>query len=117
MQVKLFEVRDVATFMPMMAVRLGVQQEAAESNLFLLRRAGYSLHQLMQPTPEPYVILLKLDGVQAHYDPFSWGSPRMAALHQHIIAHWNMLDGGNVLDIEFILGESKQPKLSERFGH
>lgn len=66
-------------------------------------------------TGEPYVILAKLDGVEAQYDPFRWPNFRtLGNAHQHIIEHWSELTSGDVVDVEFILGESKEPKQSER---
>jgi hypothetical protein len=116
MEVKLLEVRDRGTFMPVMAVRLLARDDAER---FLLRRAGYADDQIMphgQMVNEPYVILVKLDGVEAQYDPFEWGTRRRSLFvaHQFVIANWARLQPGQVIDVEHILGESAAPKLSER---
>ena len=34
--------------------------------------------------------------------------------HAYIEQHWHELRDGDVIDIEFILGETAEPKLSER---
>lgn len=118
MEIKLFEVRDRNTFMPVMAVKLGIRQGRRDgAELFLLRRAGYGLTQLMPTTQgmEPYVILCKLDGVEAQYDPFGWPNPRtLGTAHTHIIRNWSTLETGDVIDVEYILKETSTPKQSER---
>jgi hypothetical protein len=119
---KLFEIRDRATFMPMMAVRLVPTVQDADTfdrELWILRRAGYAVLQL-QAEPDgclPYVILCKLDGVQAHYDPFDWDNSRTREVHDYIIKNWWDLHSGAVIDIEYILGETTEPKVSEQVTH
>lgn len=117
MKVKLIEIRDSATFIPAMAVRLFARSDA---EMFLLRRAGYSREQiegraiLAESGIEPYVILCKLDGVEAQYDAFSWTRSRtMGVAHRWIIEHWAEVSSGAVVDVQFILGETDEPKRSE----
>jgi hypothetical protein len=38
----------------------------------------------------------------------------MPEAHKYIIEHWYDLKTGDVVDVEFALGESEKPKLSER---
>ena len=128
MEIKLIEIRDRATFIPAIAVGLTLEPalpgetEKYLREMYLLRRAGYSREQI-QCNPERgefpeeiYVLLTKLDGgSQAHYDPFSWASRTMGTVHQWLITHWREFKSGDVLDVEFILGESKAPKTSEQF--
>lgn len=128
--VKLFEVRDRATFLPVIAVRLVVpvisgyvrgivEDTPRDTERWLLRRAGYAREQIENPTDTPYILLVKLDGAQAQYDPYSWhGVGRtMGAAHQYIIDYWNKLKSGDVIGVEFIAGESAAPKQSERVTH
>ncbi len=117
MEVKLFEIRDRGTFIPVMATRLIVNElgEMGEAELWLLRRAGYNESQVLISVAEPYIILCKLDGVEAQYDSFSWPNQRtMGNTHRHIIELWSELKSGDVIDVEFILGETQTPKESER---
>lgn len=111
MIVKLFEIRDRATFIPVLAVRLDYKTEAER---FLLRRAGYNPIQI-QPSyeGEPYVLLSKLDGVRATYDPYAWDSGTMCEAHTYILANWRELETGAVIDVEFIRGDTTEPKKSE----
>lgn len=107
MQVKLLEIRDRATFIPVFAMLM--EPGSAEQG-YLLRRAGYG--------PESNLIMMgNLSGGNAHYDPYErFDSPKtLKTAHQYIIDNWNHLADGDVIDIEFILGESTFKKTSERF--
>lgn len=75
----------------------------------MLWRAGYG------PEGGPYVILFKLAGGRspATCDPFDWNDRTMRAAHQHMIENWNALESGQVVDVEFILGETAGPKRPE----
>lgn len=107
MEAKAFEIRDSATFIPVIAVRM---MSSHPKEHYLLRRSGYG--------SEPLVMLCRMgaDGssLQASYSPFNWGNARtLICAHQHIEANWDKLTTGDVIDIQFILGETPQPKLSE----
>jgi hypothetical protein len=39
----------------------------------------------------------------------------MAQAHHHIYEKWDSLEDGDVVDVEFILGETTKPKLSEKY--
>ena len=118
MEVKLLEIRDRATFIPAMAIRLIVNESSNtlyEKELWLLRRAGYNREQITISQDVPYIILCKLDGVEAQYDPFQWGLSRtMRDAHRYIIDSWSFLKSGDLVDVEFINGETPHPKISER---
>lgn len=124
--VKLFEVRDRMTFMPVIAVKLmhgGGGDPRADAERWLLRRAGYAEEQIDPLTQiplhlEPYVLLTKLDGdVHTEYDPYAWGNRTWTTTHDYIIKHWDTLESGQVIDVEYILGEAGAPKDSERVTH
>ena len=38
----------------------------------------------------------------------------MQAAHQFIESNWSKLKDGDVIDVEFIVGETDRPKISER---
>ena len=106
LQVKLLELRDRATFIPVMAANANSWDEA---EAFLLRRAGYS------NDGRPIILLVDLNGGRkAHYDPYAWGDRTFAIAHHYITLHWDMLKTGDVVDVEYILGETTTKKLSER---
>lgn len=47
-------------------------------------------------------------------DPYDWGQNRSRHFaHKWLIEHFDEIESGAVVDVEFILGETKKPKLSE----
>lgn len=112
MQTKVIEIRDEGTFIPALAVDMN---PACEAERYLLRRCGYACDG------EPNVILTRLDGSgRATNDPYDWegqGARTFPIAHNWIIEHWDELKDGDVVDVSFILGETKAPKVSERMGY
>lgn len=115
MQVKLFEVRDKLTLIPVMAVLFDPlmlpSNEQEEAERYLLKRSGFHSHK--------YLSLTKLaDGeMVTRYEPFGWkadGTRTLFEAHRHILDNWDELASGAVIDVEFLLGERKEPKKSER---
>lgn len=108
MTAKLFEIRDRATCMPMVAIKL---DPANDAEAFLLFRAGWTDYN-------PGIVLFgKIDGngERLEYEPFAWGDNRSRSVaHAHIAKHFDTLEPGAVIDVEFILGETREPKTSER---
>jgi hypothetical protein len=108
MEVKLLEVRDAMTFMPVICIRPVPDNDAQR---YLLRRDGYSGH-----AGERCIIVIANQCRGASYDPYMWpSSPRtMRVAHDFIMSHWAELRDGDVVDVEHILGERPTRKLSER---
>jgi hypothetical protein len=110
---KLFEVRDAGTFIPVIATRLMAAVSDYNDNVlqaeeYLIRRAGFS-------SESDDVFLARLTDFKGCYDPSMWEDKRtMLNAHKYIKEHWEELRSGSVVDVEFILGESKEPKQSER---
>lgn len=104
MQIKLFEVRDKATFLPVIAISTVSANEAQE---YLLRHNGCVGSSNL-------VLLSRLRGNKQSYDPYSWNDRTMHTAHLYIEKHFHNLKDGDVIDVEFILGETSEPKLSER---
>jgi hypothetical protein len=111
-EVKLFEIRDIATFMPVLCVRL---RSTTEEERYLLARAGFGLDYKDQ---RQYVQMVNIAGGSgvSTCDPHGWtgGASTLPEAHRHIIKHWDELESGDVVDVEYILGLSDHPKLSER---
>jgi hypothetical protein len=112
--VKAIEIRDRGTFIPALAVRMtpgDVEGNGYEPERYLLRRAGYGFDN-------PCVVLCRMDANglarQASYDQYAWGERTFPVAHQYIIDHFDELESGAVIDVEHILGETKEPKKSER---
>lgn len=110
MEAKTIEVRDAATFIPALAVKF------SPTNLddrYLLARAGYGTHQAEQ---EKYILFGRLDGHSSlMYSPNQWGGDTrtMPTVHLHLIDHWDEIESGDVIDVQFLLGETDEPKISE----
>lgn len=117
MNSKLFEVRDRATFIPVLATRIDPYRDSSPGlpEFYLMRRAGFGC--------DACVILCRLEcsGIDrnATYDVYAWGNQArtLQVAHQYILDHFDELESGAVIDVEFILGESGNPKLSEALTH
>lgn len=112
MDVKLFEIRDRATFIPVLGVKIEID-DPTTAEAWLLRRAGYAVEDLLGGT---FVLLTTLSsGVgRAICDPYDWGGDTFPPAHDYIARHWDQLKSGDVIDAEHIRGESAAPKPSER---
>jgi hypothetical protein len=105
MIIKAVEIRDKATFVPAIAIQMA---PATEGQRYLLRRAGYHDGKA--------VVLVKIVTCEANYDPYAWGNRTMLTAHRWITEHFDEIgDSGDVVDVEFILGETAHPKRSEQF--
>jgi len=95
MTIKLFEIRDRATCIPVMCI------EVTGSDGWLLRRAGFG-------TDLPCYILINLTKMECQYDPYSWetSARTMPVAHEWIRQNWAQLDSGDVVDVEYATNES-----------
>lgn len=124
MIIKLLEVRDRGTFIPVIAIAMVVEspgtipQEAREARRWLLRRCGYA-----EDDRHPTITLASLaatrtadrpSGKTFCADPHDWGDRTYHVAHVYIERNWHDLKDGDVVDVEFILGETAAPKQSER---
>ena len=98
MEQKFVEIRDKDMFVPALAIRL----EGADH--YLARHAGYE---------SPLVILVLLSAMKCAYDPYAWGGRTYPVVHQWLQDHFDAHENGAVVDVEFLLGETTTPKLSE----
>lgn len=118
MRAKALEIRDEGTFIALLAVDMNPvvnrlspnPTEQFEAQRYLLRRVGYPC----QGKPNIVITELSADGGRACNDPHYWGDRTFAIAHAYIIEHWLNLKDGDVVDVQFILGETKAPKVSER---
>ena len=79
---------------------------------YLIRRAGYSL----EGTDSIVLFNLNGGGRAVNYDPYAWGDRTFLTAHKYIIENFDVLKDGDIIDVEFILGETTNKKTSERFG-
>lgn len=106
MQTKLVEIRDTATFIPALAIRI---DEDGSDATYLLRRAGYR-------GAGAAVLLVKLTSGEARADPYDWGGDTrtMLTAHDHLVKHWDEVEPGGVVDVGYVMGLRDTPKVSER---
>lgn len=110
MEVKLFELRDEATHIPLLAVRM---LPANLREQYILQRAGY--HHFDTPL---VMITAAYGGCRAEWDPYAWGawgSRTYRCAHEYITSNWAGLSSGDVVDVRFILGETTKPAESEQW--
>jgi hypothetical protein len=107
-EIKWFEIRDRATFIPVMAVRIKAETGPNDSSqaAYLARRAGFGA--------APAVQLLHFSSNRTCNDLYDWTDRTMKSAHLYIEKAWTMLEDGAVIDVEFILGETTTAKASER---
>jgi hypothetical protein len=105
---KTFEIRDRGTLIAVLAI----QFEAGNSqDSYLLARSGFGKQKEDQ---RKYILLYKLydDGV-ATYDAYAWPDNTTKQAHLYINDHFDELETGQVIDCEYLRGESESPKISE----
>lgn len=116
MQAKALEIRDRMTFVAALAVEMIAghhiddDSQSFGARRYLLRRCGYPVDGA------PMIMLTRLDG-DAHHattDPYVWNDRTFKTAHKYITEHWTDLRDGDVVDVEWILGETPAPKRSER---
>ena len=101
LKTKIFEIRDRMTFIPIVAVCTDPDQlDANEKECWLLLRGGCGPESLH---------IFRCDG---HPLEAAFGRTVKEAA-KHIRMNWDKLTSGDVIDIEFILGESPTQKVSE----
>jgi hypothetical protein len=112
------EVRDRMTFLPVLAVALSTYSRQTPDAAERLARQAYLLGRCGYGTGERAVMLTRLsgDGSKAYSDPYGWGDRTFIGRAQYIIEHWEELRDGDVVDVQFILGETPIPATSERLG-
>ena len=103
MKTKLFEIRDRGTFMPAMAT---IMTSSNLEEIYLLKSSGFS--------NSPLIVLYFLELNEGHWDPYHWEDRTRFTSHQYIQENWEKLTSGDVIDIEYVLGETTEPKVSQR---
>ena len=116
---KALEIRDEGTLICALAVDMnpGIYSDdhpgmgtEYDRQKYLLRRCGYPC----DGRPNIALTHLSADGDPCWNDPYGWGGRTWPVAHKWIIEHWNELKDGDVIDVQFILGETSAPKVSER---
>ena len=113
--VKTFEVRDRNTYIPVMAMQAPLVNDLKLSwhrrDRTLFYSAGYT-------TPESLsdlIVIVHLQNGKAHADEFNWRDRTMNVAHNYINQHFATLESGSVIDVEYILGETSEPKRAQEW--
>jgi len=109
-EIKILEVRDVGTYIGVMAIRMKSDDQTQQ---YYFRRCGY-------PADGSSIMVMILSTGRATNDPYEWASlgfglRTMQIAHDYIIREFGRLQDGEVVDVEHILGETSTAKVSERF--
>lgn len=127
MEHKIFEVLDSSTCMVIMGFIIKprfFRNLDTDPNHFiegikevaLLSRAGYGIDEMLN---NGYIGLITLDSgnFSGSSDPYGHrGSRTLITAHDYIIKNWGTLKSGDVIDVEFILGETKVARKSDILG-
>jgi hypothetical protein len=113
METKILEIRDARTFIAVLCVNMQSSGDAARH--YYLRRYGYPC----DGRPNIGMTTLSADGDPFCNDPYGWNNRARTRpmAHKYIIEHWEELKDGDVVDVQFILGETDIPKISERLSN
>lgn len=113
MQTKFIEIRDSATCIAALAIRMIAENDgvSAMTESRFMKRCGFSQEY-------PAIILMRLDDQKATCDLYDWhslgmGMRTMQTAHDWINRNWDQIESGQVVDVQFILGERDTPKTAE----
>ena len=108
MEVKCLELRDIGTFVPVICIR---PMPDNDGQRYLLGRDGYSCDP-----DDDIIIMIDAQCRGVSYDAYGWpGDTRTKPVaHKFIQKNWAELRDGDVIDVQFILGETPTSKRSER---
>jgi hypothetical protein len=110
MTFKILEIRDEGTHIPTLAIKMQAENEIQFYYIHL--RCGY-------PNDGSSIMLMRLDDGKATNDPYEWSTitndrRTMGNAHNWILSHFDELQDGDVIDVQFLLKETEKPKISER---
>jgi len=107
MHKKVLEIRDSGTHIDAIAIKLDA---ASVEEDYAFTRNGFD-------PSHPSILLVRLTSpVMLQVDPYRWSTPgrTMQVAHDYICNHFDELHAGDVVDVQFILGETEKSKVSER---
>lgn len=104
---KYLEIRDRATCIPVIAIQCKRLQDDPVANNYMMK-SGFG-------SDSSEILIVELVRFEANYNPFNWSntSRTMREAHIFIENNYDRLTSGEVVDVEYILGESEIKKLPE----
>jgi hypothetical protein len=104
METKIFEVRDRMTYIPILCTKITSENEKEK---YHLRRCGYG-------DDFPLILFTPLNNADlTTCDPYKFTDRTYRNATVYIEEHFDELETGDVVDVEYILGETDKPKTSE----
>ena len=104
MQTKLIEIRDEGTMIIALCVDMNPKNEEQRRGL---RCYGFPCDG------RPNIMLTHANGgKKANNDPYDWSDRTFSTAHHYIMENWAILNDGDVVDVQFMLGETKLPKIN-----
>jgi hypothetical protein len=124
METKLFELRDVGTFIPLLCVKPEAERpHASDCKLHQDQTddcsCGVAFENKMawrygyRDSGSVIVTHMSVPDRGCQNDPHAWGDRTFQVAHDYIRKHWDELKSGALIDVRFILGESITPCESE----
>ena len=102
METKMLEIRDRGTKVLVLAISTN-RVDPKEDLFWMVEGFG----------PDD-VIVVRCERQEAHYDPFAWSDARtMRNAHLYIKEHFDEIPNFSVVDVEYILKETNEPKQTE----
>jgi hypothetical protein len=101
MNIKALEIRDRQTFIPALGILI-----PSDHKIYVINRSGFQGR---------YIFLMHLTDNIMNYDWSLWNNRTMSQAHLWLNKHWDEVENEGVIDVEYILGESKEKKISEKF--
>lgn len=104
LKAKVLEILDRATYIPVIATDIfsGEAQESRHT-----RRLGFN------PLNRNKIIITRFDPIRTLYNVYDEPNTRTREAYRYIQDHFDKLKSGDVIDIEYLLGETSMPKLSD----
>lgn len=100
LETKIFEVRDNATCIPVLATKMAAKTNRQDK---LLRRVGFG-------SGTSLVQITHIANGVSNFDAYDWGNGRtMHCAHKEIEENFDDLEDGQVVDVRVYLGEQKEP--------
>ena len=103
MDTKFLEIRDVGTRIIVMCTLLAGETEVEKG---MLATAGWH-------PDTTSVLLTSMSDYETGYDPFKKRDRTYFTAHRHIQQNWKHLKSGDVIDVQYILGETEKIKSPE----
>lgn len=113
MENKLFEIRDAGTCIEALAIKLQADVFNLKEKYAIHNKCGYQ-------EQNPLIMLMKIESGETAKTPNDWdiSTRTMQIAHSYIQKHFDELKNCDVVDVEYILGITKEKKKheSETFG-